>query len=312
MSSTVHRFLFVVLLALASIVCRGQQQSLFTQYMFNGLVLNPAYAGAQETLTATAVFRRQWIGIEGAPETQTLSAHTTVDALRQGRRPGSPVSVGITLFNDEIAITGHRGMLLAYAYRIALSEDTHISFGLQGGFSQMTVRYSSLGLDDPSFSTGDVVEWQPEFGAGLWLRHRRFYAGVSSPQMFRTQVDAQASSFVLAPHYFLTTGYIFDVATGVKIKPHVLLRSFDASIFQWDLNCNVFVKEIVNVGVSYRSSESVSAMVGVQFHTRFALGYAYDIPFESELSRAAGGSHEIMLNYQLPKKRITPINPRFF
>lgn len=301
----------IILVVFSTGVCYAQQQPMYTQYMFNGLVLNPAYAGAQETFSATAIMRKQWVGMEGAPETQTFSAHSPLDDLRSRRRPGSPVSLGLTVFHDQIAITAQTGLLAAYAYKIATGRRSSLSFGLQGGFSQYRVRYSELELDDPSFSSGDVLQWQPEFGAGLYYRANRFYAGASLPQMLRARVHGNNSSLSLSPHLFLASGYVFDVSEAVKVKPNVLLK-YTGSIYQVDVNCNVFFNEILNLGVSWRSSESVSTLAQLQIHPRFAVGYAYDIGIGSEFSMMSSGSHELMLGYRVPKKKIRTINPRYF
>lgn len=303
---------FFFLVIFSTVVCRAQQHPMFTQYMFNGLVLNPAYAGTQETFTATAVLRKQWVGIADAPRTQTFSAHSPVDDLRSGRRPGSPVSLGVTLFNDQIAITGHSGLLGAYAYSLEFLNGSILSMGLQAGFSQLRIRYSELELDDPSFALGDISEWQPEFGAGLYFRSSRFYSGLSAPQMLRKTIDRSNTSLSISPHYFLTTGYVFDLTRSVKIKPNVLLKSNSDDQFQVDVNCNLFLNEVLNIGASWRSRESIGAMVQFYFQHRFAAGYAYDIPYGNDMARLHNGSHEIMISYRGQKKKIRTINPRFF
>jgi type IX secretion system PorP/SprF family membrane protein len=292
--------------------CHAQQQPMFTQYMFNGLVLNPAYAGAQETFTATAVMRKQWAGIQDAPETQTFSAHSPIDDLRTAKASGSPVSLGLTLFHDRIAITGQTGLLASYAYRLELANGATVSFGLQGGFSQLRIRYSELELDDPSFAVGDITQWQPDFGAGVYYKSDRFYTGLSAPQMLRTRIAPDHSSLSVAPHYFLTMGYIFDINPTVKVKPNVLVKNFQGELFQFDINCNVYLRDMLHVGVSWRSFESIGALMQLQVHPRFAVGYAYDIPFGSEFSRMSNGSHEMMVNYTVPRKKIRTINPRYF
>src|SRR5688500_16797755 len=152
MMKTACKYGFIPLMVFTAVLCRGQQQPMFTQYMFNGLVLNPAYAGAQESFTATAILRKQWVGIEDAPQTQTFSAHSPLDDLRKIKGSGSPVSLGLTIFHDNIAITGQTGLLASYAYRLRFVNNASLSFGLQAGFSQFSIRYSELGLDDPSFS----------------------------------------------------------------------------------------------------------------------------------------------------------------
>ena len=307
--STYYCIIFLVMFSAG--ITRAQQQPMYTQYMFNGLVLNPAYAGSAETFTATALFRKQWVGMTGAPETQTFSAHSPVDDLVNRRRPGSPVSLGVTVFHDRIAITGQTGLLAAYAYRVRTGRNASLSLGLQGGFSHYRIQYSDLELDDPSFSTGDVMEWQPEFGAGVYFKTTRFYAGMSLPQMLRPAIERNNTNISLAPHLFISTGYVFDAGRDVKIKPNALLKTSKGA-FQLDLNCNVFLKEIINFGVSWRSEESVSSLVQLQVNPRFAVGYAYDLGYGSEFSRLSNGSHEMMVSYRVPKKNVRTINPRFF
>jgi type IX secretion system PorP/SprF family membrane protein len=312
---TVCKLKYLLLSAVAFFsvfVCPAQQQPMFTQYMFNGLVLNPAYAGSHDTFTATAVMRQQWTGIQGAPQTQAFSAHSPLDNLRNRKAAPSHVSLGLTLFHDRIAITGQTGLLGSYAYRLNLLNGATLAFGLQAGFSQLKIRYSELELDDPSFSGGDITQWQPDFGAGVYYKADRFYAGLSAPQMLRAQTDPDHSVLAFAPHYFLTMGYIFDINTAVKVKPNILVKNLKGELFQFDINCNVYMKEILHLGVSWRSFESVGTLVQVQLNPRFAVGYAYDIPFGNELSSMSHGSHEVMLNYSVPLKKIRTINPRFF
>ena len=296
----------------ASAVCYAQQQPMFTQYMFNGLVINPAYAGSQETFTATAVMRKQWAGMEGAPETQTFSAHSPLDDLRSTKRPGSPVSFGVTVFRDQIAITGNIGLLTSYAYRIRFLNQSSLSFGLQGGISQYSVRYSELDLNDPSFAIGDVKEWQPEFGAGAYYQANRFYSGISVPQMLRPRSFETITGFALDPHLFFTAGYVFDVSTTIKVKPSILVKNYKGRVGQIDVNCNVFLNALLNLGLSWRSRESISALFQFQINPKFAFGYAYDHPYGGDFARLSNGSHEMMLNYRVPKKKIRTINPRFF
>ena len=291
---------------------QAQQQAMYTQYMFNGLVLNPAYAGSQETFTATGILRRQWVGIQGAPETQTFSAHSPLDDLRNSRRPGNPVSLGLTVFNDRIAVTDQSGLLGSYAYRVQLANGGSLSFGLQGGFSHLRIRYSQLELDDPAFAVGDISRWQPEFGAGIYYQAKRFYTGLSAPQMLRSEINPDGAGFGISPHYFFTMGYLVEINSAIALKPNLLIKKFYGNIIQFDLNCNLFLKERVNLGVSWRSMESIGTMLQVQVHPRFALGYAFDIPCGSEWSTMNSGSHEIMVSYRVPKKKRRIINPRFF
>lgn len=305
-----------VMILLMAIVCadrcNGQQQPMFTQYMFNGLVLNPAYAGGQETFTATAIMRRQWAGVPGAPQTQTFSAHSPLDDLRTARRGRSPISLGATLFHDQIAITSHTGLLVSYAYRIRFSSVSSLSMGLQAGASYYSIRYSDLEVDDPAFAMGDATQWQGEFGAGVYYRHENFFSGLSAPQMLRPKDAANTYAVAFAPHLFLAMGYVFDVGASLKVKPHVLLKNYKGTLNQVDINCNAFLNEVLTLGLSWRSMESVSGLFQFQVNPKFAVGYAYDYPYSRDLSSMSSGSHEVVLSYMVPRKRITSINPRFF
>jgi type IX secretion system PorP/SprF family membrane protein len=312
MGARLTNFCAIFLFASIATICRAQQQPLFTQYMFNGLVLNPAYAGAQETFVATALVRNQWTGMEGAPHTQTFSAHTPVDMLRHHRRQRSPVSVGLTLFNDRIAITNQTGLIASYAYRIDVARNAWLSFGLQGGVNCFRVQYSKLELDDPAFAIGDVMEWQPDFGAGAYFQSTNFYAGISSPRMLRPRIEADGTELGVAPHYFVTTGYVIDLTRDVKLKPNILLKHSGGNINQVDVNCNVYFHEALNVGVSWRTAESVGAMIQLQINPKIGFGYAHDFGLGNAISRMSSGSHEFMVNYRVPRKHIRTINPRFF
>lgn len=292
----------------------AQQQPMYTQYMFNGLAINPAYAGSQETFTASGLFRKQWVGINDAPQTQTFSAHSPLDKLRQRKRPGSKVSLGLTIFNDRIAITDQTGIYGAYAYRLRMINNAYFSMGLQAGVSQFRIKYSALSLDDPSFLKGDINEWVPNFGGGLYYNTQRFYVGFSAPQIFYKSSDPgkASASIKTIPHYFIAMGYVFDLSDAFKLKPNILLKSIKSNPMQLDVNCNLFLSEVVEFGFSWRSFESVSSMIQLQVSPRFGFGYAYDMPSGSELSELSGGSHEIMVRYRSPVKRLKTINPRYF
>jgi type IX secretion system PorP/SprF family membrane protein len=292
--------------------CRAQQQPLYTQYMFNGLAINPAYAGSQETFVASALFRKQWVGIEDAPQTQSFSAHSPLDKLRNGKRPISKVSVGLSVFDDRIAITRQTGIFGIYAYRLTFNNKATLSMGVQAGLSQMQINYSELSLDDPSFLVGDIRKLAPNFGGGVYYSTQRFYAGLSVPHLLHQTWDETGTNTSLHPQYFLTTGYVLDLQSSMKLKPNLLIKHIKGNPIQFDLNCNLFLSDRVECGVSWRSFESFSAMIQVAVNSRFRVGYAYDMPVASELSTSTSGSHEMMVSYRAPLKTIRSVNPRYF
>ena len=184
--------------------------------------------------------------------------------------------------------------------------------GIQAGISQFRIRYSELSLNDPSFLTGDISEWAPDFGAGLYYHTEKFYAGLSVPHMLHTYHDQRKASIASVPQYFMTMGYVFDISESIKLKPSYLLKRIKGNPLQLDMNCNVFLSQVLEVGLSWRSFESVSTMIQLQLNPRFSLGYAYDLPAGSELSKMSTGSHEMMLSYRTPQKKVRTVNPRYF
>jgi type IX secretion system PorP/SprF family membrane protein len=294
-------------------MCAAQQQAMYTQYMFNGLVINPAYAGSQETFVATGLFRKQWLGINNAPQTQAFSAHSPLDKLYKKKRPGSNVSLGVIILKDEVAITNQTGVAFVYAYRIRLANKASLAMGLQAGMSQMVIKYSQLGVDDPSFLIGNVSELVPNFGGGIYYNTRKFYAGFSAPAMLQKRWDDFGANTSLQPECFLSMGYVFDLRSPLmKLKPNLLMKRVKGNPVQFDLNCNLYLSDRVELGVSWRSFESVSGMVRVGLNSRFTLGYAYDMPSGSELSELSNGSHEMSISYRTPLKRFRTVNPRYF
>jgi type IX secretion system PorP/SprF family membrane protein len=303
--------LIVTAMTIANL-CSAQQQPMYTQYMFNGLAINPAYAGAHESFEANALYRKQWVGIDDAPQTQSFSMHTPLDRFRTRKRPGSKVSIGMMVFNDRIAITNQNGFFGVYAYRLSLSNRATLSLGIQAGVSQMQIKYSALALDDPSFSIGDIMEWVPNFGGGLFYATKQFYAGLSTPHILQRRWDDIGAKTAIQPQWFLSTGYVIPLQQSMKLKPNLLVKSIKGNPAQLDLNCNLFLSDAVEAGVSWRSFESFAGMVRIAMNRSFTVGYAYDIPSGSDLSTRSNGSHEFMVSYHQPLKKVRGVNPRYF
>ena len=285
---------------------RAQQQVMFTQYMFNTLAINPAYAGSHETFSATALLREQWSGLDGAPSTQTFSAHAPIRDQKMG--------LGFVLLHDKIGVTNQTGAYFSYAYKIEFLNEAKLSFGLQGGFTNFNAKFSEVSTTDPSFVGNDIIEWQPNAGAGVFYSTQRFYAGLSVPQLIETEFDKSNSDSDsrLVRHYFISSGYVFDLNPELKLKPNVLVKYVKGAPLQVDLNANLLIKEIVWVGVSWRSFDSMDAIFQLQVSPRLQLGYAYDFATQSDLRRVNSGSHELMLNYRIPNAHDRVVTPRYF
>lgn len=284
----------------------GQQQVMFTQYMFNGLVINPAYAGSHEAISATALSRIQWVGVEGAPNTQTFSIHSPV--------PNKNIGIGGFFVRDNIGVTTENNFFLSYAYRLQTKRGV-LSMGLHGGFSNTEVSYSELGLNDSNLQ-GAESNFKPNFGAGIFYSTDRFYAGAASPYIINNksksgnslQPDIQSDQI---QHYYLTTGAIFDITPLIKLKPSVLIKVVSGAPVEFDLNANVLLDEKLWLGVSYRSFDSIDLLAEFQFSDQFRLGYAYDIT-TTDLRKVNSGSHEIMINYRFVFNRSKIVTPRYF
>jgi type IX secretion system PorP/SprF family membrane protein len=295
------------LLAIAFInKAHSQQQVMFTQYMFNTLAINPAYAGSHGTFSATALMREQWSGLDGAPSTQTFSIHAPVRDQKMG--------LGFLFLHDKIGVTNQTGAYFSYAYKIEFPNEAKLSFGLQGGFTNFNAKFSQISSTDPTFAGNDVLEWQPNAGAGVFYSTERFYAGLSVPQLIESEFDRENpdSDSRLVRHYFVSSGYVFDLNADLKLKPNVLVKYVNGAPVQLDLNANLLIKEIVWVGMSWRSFDSMDAILQLQVSPRLQLGYAYDFATHSELQRVNSSSHELMLNYRIPTSRDRVVTPRYF
>lgn len=303
----IRNITLALILTLFGQIGMAQQQVMFTQYMFNGLAINPAYAGSHDNITATFLAREQWVGLEGAPSSQTFSIHSPFNA-------SGSASIGALLIHDKIGVTDQTTAYLAFAYRIRFSGSARLAFGLQGGFSNYNSKFSRISTTDPVFANGDVNVNRPNFGAGLYFNTNRFFAGVSVPQLVRSRLDVNNSDSDsrLERHYFGYTGYVFDISRDLKFKPNILFKYVENAPLEFDLNANFLIKDIIWAGLSYRSFDSFDALVQVQISKQFQLGYAYDFATTTDLRRVNAGSHEFMIQYRLVYGKKKIISPRYF
>lgn len=300
-------FFAVTLILLLSQTGYSQQGSLYSQYMFNGLVLNPAYAGSQESMSISALFRKQWTALDGSPSTEMLSAHAPLNNKR--------VALGLLFVNDNIGVTQQTGGDLMYAYRISFSETRKLSLGLQAGFARMSSQYNSLTVkdpNDPSFSSAASYNYL-YFGTGIYYSSKRFYAGLSAPhanritlgQTFSTDENSQSRN------YFLTSGYVFTLSPSFKLKPSTLVKATDGWSAQVDFNCTLLYEDVFWVGVSYRTFSALSFIAKIQLTNQLSAGYAYDNAL-GDLSVIGGGGHEFMLTYNFSFFKSNTVTPRDF
>lgn len=271
----------------------AQQRPVFSQYMFNGLVLNPAYAGNQAQFSASVLYRDQWMNVEGAPKTSSFITHT---AFKEW-----PVGVGFLLSRDQIGVHDDYSIYGSYAYKIRTVAGT-LAMGLQAGFNYTISDFRKLRVtdfNDPNFGTRHV-RFNPNFGTGAFFNNKTTYAGVSIPFIINNKVydkEDIISQAKEARYYFITGGHIFTLNKMLKLKPSTLLRFQEGQPVGVDLNANVFIDEVVNVGASYRSGDAMIFLFEILLNQNFTFGYAYDRT-TSRIATYTDGTHELMLTYR--------------
>ncbi|MEI6048364.1 MAG: type IX secretion system membrane protein PorP/SprF [Bacteroidota bacterium] len=302
----------VLLLLGIAVKTLGQQDPMYSEYVFNQLIINPAYAGTHDVLSTTLLYRNQWVNIPGAPQTGILS----IDAPIKNKNVG----VGLNVEFDKIGVTKHTGITGIYSYKIKFVNSS-LAFGLQAGvgFSNSnftSVNYSENGQGDVAFQNNfhDVL---PNIGFGIYYNADRFFAGLSIPQIAGYAIQnalyhkTESAQLDLSNHYFLSTGYIFNLSPDIKLKPSVLLKYVKGAPLEIDINTIVSFYDIMALGVSYRSLASVDFLAQVKITNQVYVGYAYEYS-TTRLNTFSSGSHEIMVQYFFDFSHAKIITPRFF
>jgi len=290
------------LLALALMVnVYGQQLPVNSLYMFDQMLINPAYAGVHVQLSATAIYRNQWVNLDGSPETFTGTMHSGFRNNRMG--------VGLKLEHDQIGVHQDNSVYIAYSYKLPLYNGGTISMGLQAGGDFLNTDYSRTdpyNQNDP-FATQNLSEINPNFGAGLFYNYRGFYAGFSVPYILSSKTVNDFEGVVSAArsvrNYYLTAGTTYILSPNFKIIPSALMRVQEGAPFSFDFSANLIIEETVGLGVTYRLIEGLIWMFELKINENFHIGYAYDTTI-SDLRYVSNGSHEIMLNYRIKIPRL--------
>jgi type IX secretion system PorP/SprF family membrane protein len=307
--------LYVAFLCLVGTTAQlqAQQEALYSMYMFNGLVINPAYAGSHSAPTVTAQIREQWAGFQGAPSSQNITAHMPL--------PFTRTSLGFMISNDKVGVTGQTGLQGIYAYRVPMGKG-QLSMGLQGGITIYNSELTSLNIVsggnnadiDPSFAQDMSSGILPNFGAGLYYHTSNYYVGFSIPHLINNSLENinELMSVVQERHYFLSAGYVFDVGLHIKVKPNVLVKAVPGAPFQTDFNTNVLLKELIWIGASYRTSGTAAAIMEINITKEMSFGYAYDFAISEGAQNVRNGSHEFMLSYRIKNRKDLYLTPRYF
>jgi len=292
----------------------GQQDAQYTQYMYNTVSVNPGYAGSRGHMSIAALYRAQWVGLEGAPKTQTLNLHTPL-----GYRG---VGLGISIVNDQIGPTSETYFDVDFSYTIQTTQEARLSFGLKASAHLLDVRFSELNQDvtnpggpDPTLQQNIDNRFSPNIGAGVYYHTQKFYAGLSVPRFLQTLHFDQSSLSTAKEqmNFYFITGYVFDLDSFWKFKPTLLSKIVQGAPLQIDVSANFMYNEKFILGAAYRWDAAVSGMVGFQVSSEFMIGMAYDREI-TELGQAVfnDGSFEIILRYDFIKVLDNLKSPRFF
>lgn len=304
---------FIILIGLmATMFAFGQQDPMFTHYMYNTLSVNPAYAGSREALTVTLLHRNQWVSFPGAPKTNTMTLHSPVF--------NENVGLGLSLTHDVIGPTKFTSMYGDFAFRVKLTKKSNLTFGLKAGVDLLSANLPFLQIqdpNDPAFLNSFKNKALPNFGFGLFYTYKnRFYAGLSIPRMLQHKFVGEntlISSGILKGHYYFITGASLKLSNFVEFKPSALVKMTVGAPVELDVTALFELYKRINFGLMYRSGDAFGALVGVYIFDRLLLGYSYDFSLTNTTLKYNGGSHEIMLRYDFifsSSHRIK--SPRYF
>ncbi len=289
---------------------KAQQDVMVSQYMFNGLFLNPAYSGSHKYFSSSLLHRSQWVGFTGAPQSSLIA----IDGPLLNQKMG----VGLIMSNDHIGVTDQTDIFGNYSYQLPLSKGK-LAFGIKAGVSRYYSKYNQLTYwdqGDQVFNSNTITKWLPKFGFGTYYYAEKWYAGISIPTLIaydenkNFSLDVNKSSDIRR-HYFLTAGYVYELNKLFKLKPSFLLKYIPAAPLEVDINLNLLYNDQFWFGVSYRTEDAVTVLIEYQTNYRFRVGYAYDFT-TSKIRNYSSGSHEILIGYDFGKDLIKVKTPRFF
>ncbi len=299
----------LIILFFLTEVCIAQQKAVFSQYMFHGLVLNPAYAASDEALNVSAIHRNQWLNIKGSPEMQNLYAHKYIKDKNIG--------LGAMFEREVFGVTKSYNLNLAYAYKLRMQGNKSLSFGIKGGVSSYRQELTDLilpqsGVFDPSFDH-NVQRTLFNAGFGTYYESESFYAGISVPNFLTSKLD---DNTVLQArqvrHLFVALGYLYEVNPSVKLKPQALVKYVSGAPIGVDFSFAALMKEVLWVGATFKHNNSVNGFIEIKASDELKIGFAYDI-ISSDLDQVTPGTYEISVNYRYMKRTGTRImSPRYF
>jgi type IX secretion system PorP/SprF family membrane protein len=308
MKITIYNTSIAFLFLFISIKSNAQQDPGYTQYMYNPMTVNSAYAGSTGVLEAVLIHRSQWVGIDGAPSTQAFAIHTPLANERVG--------LGFSAVNDNLGPSNEIYLDGNFSYTLPLSYDVKLALGVKAGARVLNVDWSKGRYYDGTdvlLNTNIDNKITPSVGAGAYLYSDKWYVGASVPSFIRGDYydDVQQSVNIERLHYYVMAGYVFDFSDNFKFKPAFLARGVNGAPISVDVSANFLIQEKFTLGAGYRWDDSVSALAGFHISRDLLIGYSYDYT-TTDLNKYNDGSHEIVLRFQLNKKSNQIKSPRFF
>jgi len=296
-------------LALVSISTNAQQDPQYTQYMYNTVNINPAYAGSRGSLSMFGLHRTQWAGLEGAPKTNAFSLNTPLGESKLG--------LGVSFINDGLGVMDENTVSVDLSYTIDLnSQGSKLSFGVKGSGNMLSVAYSKLltyDPNDPKFDTDINSQFTPNLGAGIYWHNNKTYFGLSVPNFLETNRydDNIQSTMRTQMSYYFIGGHVIEINPMLKFKPAFLVKATNGAPLQADITGNFLISDKLTIGAAYRWDAAFSALLGYQATDGLFIGYSYDAE-TTKLANYNSGSHEIFMRFELFKKYRRMNTARFF
>lgn len=302
------RIIFIIWL-LTSFAGIAQQDAIYSQYMFNPFAINPAYAGSRDAANVVVVNRSQWVGLDGAPNTQTISGHAPMNR--------NNLAWGINISRDALGPTSNLLLAATGAYQLKLYKGT-LTFGLRAGIYNSVIDYGQLSFredDDILDNKERLSAVVPTFDFGLYYYTERFFAGLSSNHITKHRFNYSSlpnnQAYYLRRHTFLTAGYVFEINPNILLKPTILLKHGGGLAFNADMNVNALFKELFWLGIGLRNLSSLNFLVDFNVTDYLRIGYSYDMTI-NKLKSFSYGSHEIMIGFDFNLKKSSSIlSPRY-
>lgn len=304
-------FLFVVAVVNTT---TAQQESMFTHYMFNKLAINPAYAGTQDAISITALHRSQWVSFEGAPTTQSVTAHMPIT--------GKNFGVGLGVVNDQVGPTQNMGVAGNFSYHLKVNEKAKLGLGINAAVNFVSTNLTSLAIveqNDVAFSENISSKALPNFGFGAYYYTKKYFAGISTPKLLQNNFNANdptGTSIAISNekrHYYLMGGTIFNLTSDgtFKLKPTSFIKVTGGAPVQMDLTACVIYDDKLSGGLSLRTGDALGLLLGYTLNNDLTFGYSFDWSYTNKTFKYNGGSHELMIRYNIVKDKDNA-RPRYF